>query len=51
MRRLLFHARPLILMELHGPESQNSLGALIGSGYRICRMERYFPGVLPDALG
>jgi FkbM family methyltransferase len=46
MRRLLSEARPLVLMELHGPEAAKAAWeALTGAGYRICRMERGFPGV------
>ena len=53
MRRVLAEARPLMLMELHGPES--SLAAwetLTAAGYTICWMQRGYP-VVPslEAMG
>jgi FkbM family methyltransferase len=53
MRRLLSEARPLVLMELHGPEAAKAAwDALTSAGYRLCRMERGFPGIPSlDALG
>jgi hypothetical protein len=44
MRRLLAEARPLMLMELHGPESARAAWeALIAAGYQVCWMRRGFP--------
>jgi len=46
MRRLLVEVRPLMLMELHGPESASAAWeALTTAGYRICWMKRGFPPV------
>jgi FkbM family methyltransferase len=46
MRRLLQKARPLVLMELHGPQAaQVAWTTLQEAGYRICRMQPGFPGV------
>lgn len=45
MRRLLAEARPLLLLELHGPESARAAWeTLTGAGYQILRME---PGYSP----
>ena len=47
MRRLLTEARPLMFMELHGPESARAAWeALTAAGYRICWMK---PGCPPIA--
>jgi len=46
MRRLLAEARPLMLIELHGPESARAAWeALTDAGYQICWMKRGFPPV------
>lgn len=53
MRRLLAEARPLMLMELHGPESARAAWeTLTAAGYEICWMRRGFP-VVPslEAMG
>ncbi len=44
MRRLLTEARPLLLMELHGPESaRTAWDVLSAADYQICWMQRGFP--------
>ncbi len=53
MRRVLGEARPLLLMELHGPESCHAAWeTLTAAGYQICWMR---PGTPPvpslEALG
>lgn len=52
MRRLLTEARPLLLLELHGPQATRlAWEMLLQAGYAICRMQRGFPPVSsPDAL-
>jgi FkbM family methyltransferase len=46
MQRLLLEGRPVLLMELHGPESVAAAWhTLAGAGYRICRMTAGFPQV------
>jgi FkbM family methyltransferase len=46
MRRLLVEAHPLMLMELHGPESARSAwDALTATGYRLCEMKPGYPRV------
>lgn len=46
MKRLLENERPLILLELHGPEAaQVAWETLTAAGYQIARMERGFPKV------
>ena len=46
MPRLLSDQRPLILLELHGPEAARiAWGILTAAGYRICRMTRGYPHV------
>jgi FkbM family methyltransferase len=46
MRRVLAEARPVVLLELHGPESTRMVWETLTScGYQICRMEPGFPGV------
>jgi FkbM family methyltransferase len=46
MRRLLAEARPLMLMELHGPESAHAAWeALTATGYTICEMKPGYPRV------
>ena len=46
MPRLLAEARPLILLELHGPEAaRTAWETLSAAGYRICRMQRGYPRV------
>jgi len=47
MRKVLSEARPVVLMELHGPEAaQAAWNELRRAGYRICLMEKEFP-VIP----
>lgn len=49
MHRLLEDARPLVLMELHGPQAALAAWeAFSRAGYRICRMKPGYPGI--DAL-
>ncbi len=46
MRRLLAEARPLLLLELHGPESARSAWqTLTAAGYAILRMQPGYPAV------
>jgi hypothetical protein len=46
MPRLLAEARPLILLELHGPEAARaSWETLTAAGYQIHRMEHGYPRV------
>jgi FkbM family methyltransferase len=46
MRRLLNEAHPLVLMELHGPEScRVAWETLTAAGYRLCWMRPGFPVV------
>jgi len=46
MMRLLTNVRPLIFMELHGPEaSRTAWDTLTDAGYQICRMEHDLPGI------
>jgi hypothetical protein len=46
MSRVLSEARPILLVELHGPESASAVwNALLKAGYRICRMQAGFPAV------
>lgn len=46
MRRLLVEVRPLMLMELHGPESARAAwDALAAAGYRLCEMKPGYPRV------
>ncbi|MEZ0397301.1 MAG: FkbM family methyltransferase [Anaerolineales bacterium] len=46
MRRVLSAARPLVLMELHGPESaRTAWEVLTAAGYQICWMKRGYPPV------
>ena len=53
MRRVLAETRPLMLMELHGPESSRAAWeTLTGAGYTICWMRHGYP-VVPslEAMG
>jgi len=53
MRRVLAEARPLMLMELHGPESNRvAWETLNAAGYKICWMRPSYP-VIPslEAMG
>lgn len=53
MRCLLAEARPLMLMELHGPESAHAAWEMLtAAGYQVCWMQRGFP-VVPslEAMG
>jgi len=46
MRRLLTEARPLMLMELHGPESSRvAWETLTAAGYQICWMRHGYPEI------
>jgi hypothetical protein len=46
MRRLLDEARPILMLELHGPEAaQSAWEALSSRGYRLCRMAPGYPNV------
>jgi FkbM family methyltransferase len=46
MKRLLAEARPLILIELHGPEAARVAWEELGrANYRICRMQPDFPEI------
>jgi FkbM family methyltransferase len=46
MRRVLTEARPLMLMELHGPESSRVAWETLNSaGYEICWMRPGYPAV------
>jgi FkbM family methyltransferase len=46
MARLLSEARPLILLELHGPESARSAwDTLTAAGYRLLRMQPGYPPI------
>jgi len=46
MRRVLAEARPLMLMELHGPESARAAWeSLTSAGYTICEMKPGYPRV------
>lgn len=50
MRRLLRTARPLILLELHGPEAtQKAWEVLSEAGYRLAFMRPGFPAILSPA--
>lgn len=46
MSRLLDEARPMLMLELHGPEAARSAWeALFSRGYRLCRMAPGYPPV------
>lgn len=46
MRRVLAEARPLMLLEMHGPEAARvAWETLRGANYRICRMANGYPQV------
>jgi hypothetical protein len=46
MARLLAEARPLLLMELHGPQAaRTAWETLNAAGYRVCRMAPDYPPV------
>jgi FkbM family methyltransferase len=46
MKRVLAEARPLMLMELHGPESARAAWeALTAAGYSLCEMKPGYPRV------
>ena len=46
MKRMLFEARPLILLELHGPEAAKvAWNAINSAGYQICLMQPGYPAV------
>jgi FkbM family methyltransferase len=47
MDRILREVRPLVFLELHGPEAANTAWqALNEAGYRICRMQPGYPEVI-----
>jgi FkbM family methyltransferase len=52
MQRLLGQARPVVLVELHGPEARAAaVQALTAARYRLCRIARGYPPIRePDAL-
>lgn len=52
MIRLLREAKPVLLLELHGPEAAQQAWAVLSSaGYRIFLMQRSFPEIVsPSAL-
>ncbi len=46
MSRILNQARPVLFLELHGPEAAEvAWKTLISAGYQICRMEPGCPGI------
>jgi FkbM family methyltransferase len=46
MGRILLEARPLILLELHGPEAARLVwDTLVAAGYRLCRMAPGYPQI------
>jgi len=46
MRRILAEARPLVCLELHGPESAHvAWDTLTAAGYRLCRMAPGYPPI------
>ncbi len=46
MRRLLLEGRPVIFLELHGPEAGRvAWDTLAEAGYRICRMQPGYPEI------
>ncbi len=46
MRQVLREARPILLLELHGPEAAHTVWeTLAEAGYRVCRMEPGYPEV------
>jgi FkbM family methyltransferase len=46
MSRLLVEARPIILLELHGPQAARLVwDTLLNAGYRLCRMEPGYPKI------
>jgi FkbM family methyltransferase len=53
MRRLLAEARPILLIEVHGPEAQRAAWeALRQARYRLCRIGRGFARIdQPEGLG
>lgn len=53
MRRLLAEARPLLLMEIHGPQAARAAWEqLSAAGYSLCAMRPGYPAVAsPEALG
>jgi FkbM family methyltransferase len=47
MKRVLREVRPLVFLELHGPEAANAAWqAFNEAGYRICRMQPGYPEVI-----
>ncbi len=52
MQRLLREARPVLLVEVHGPEARRSSCEVLGEArYRLCRIGRGFPRIdRPDEL-
>ncbi len=46
MRRILTEARPIVCLELHGPEAARvAWETLVASGYRLCRMAPGYPPI------
>jgi hypothetical protein len=51
MQRLLEEHNPVVLLELHGPESAQAAWACLSINYRLCRMQAGFPPInSPDEL-
>lgn len=52
MERVLREARPIVLVEIHGPESARAVwNALTGTGYRLHHITESYPAVeSPDSL-
>ena len=47
MKRILREARPLVFLELHGPEAADAAWQAFGeAGYRICRMQPGYPEIV-----
>jgi hypothetical protein len=53
MRRLLREARPILFLELHGPESEHvAWETLTTAGYQLHQMESGYPLIeSPETLG
>lgn len=46
MKHLILEAQPLLLLELHGPESAECAWIILReAGYRLCYMQRHYPPV------
>ena len=53
MKRILTEQHPLMLLELHGPESEMAAWeTLTAAGYTLCAMENGYPVIeSPEKLG